>query len=93
MQAKFFKDLLSKAEFVDGFVHVVTSDMLDQSEFWSDDEQEFLEKFKACSNTAAGREFILFLVGYEKMSTYLETVADELGMNSEVEDDEEDDGV
>lgn len=92
MQAKFFKDVLSKAEFVDGFVHVVTSDMLDQSEFWSDDEQEFLDKFRACASTREGREFILFLVGYDKMSTYLENVADELGMNSEVDEDE-DDGI
>jgi hypothetical protein len=92
MQAKFFKNVLSKAEYVDGLVHVVTSDMLDQSEFWSDDEQEFLEKFRACISTQGGREFLLFLVGYEKMSTYLENIADGLGMNSEV-DDEEDDGI
>lgn len=91
MPEKFYNDVLDRTEFVDGFVHTVTSDMLDQSEFWSDDQEEFLEKFKACASTREGREFILFLVGFDKMTTYLENVAEELGMNSEVED--EDDGI
>jgi hypothetical protein len=64
--------------------------MLDQSEFWSEDQEEFLEKFKACANTRDGREFILFLVGYDKMSTYLEYLANTLGMNSDVEEEEDD---
>ena len=88
---KFYNDLLNRTEFVDGFVHVVTSDMLDQSEFWADDQEEFLEKFKACASTKQGRELILFLVGYDSMSAYLENVAESLGMDTDVED--EDDGV
>jgi hypothetical protein len=90
MPEKFYNDVLSRTEFIDGFVHTITSDMLDQSEFWSEDQEEFLEKFKACANTRDGREFILFLVGYDKMSTYLEYLANTLGMNSDVEEEEDD---
>lgn len=89
MQEKFYRDILKDPEYIDGFVHQVTGDMLEQSEFWADDSEEFLEKFQACARTKTGKDFILFLVGHEKMVTYLGTVAEEIGITEPADEEDE----
>lgn len=62
----------------DGLVLNFSADICDQSEFWADDIDEFIEKFKACFGSKPGREFILFLVGHADAASYLQTLYDEL---------------
>lgn len=86
--SKFFDELNSR-EYRDGFTHTFVSDVLDNSEFWPDDSDEFAELFQACAETTEGAAFILFLVGHKKMSKYFTYMRSELGMTSEDEDDDE----
>lgn len=87
---QFFDAVESETQFLDGFVHSVTSDILDHSEFWAEEQEDFLARFRAAASTPEGREFILFLVGWDKMNTYLNEVGEYIGMNTVAEEDSED---
>lgn len=83
-----FEQLKLQPEYVEGLVHCITSDILDHSEFWTEDSDEFLELFEEAVKSKAGREFILFLVGVPNLNEYLNTLSDEIFLdNSEKEDD------
>lgn len=70
-----------------GFIYHVSGDMLDNSEFWEDDREEFLRLFEAAVKTKAGREFFLFLVGFSSIDEYLEEVQEKEGFEEPSEDE------
>lgn len=67
---KFWQNL-SKNELADGLPFIVTSDILDQSEFWSEDALEFNQLFRDCIETEEGAALICFLVGHKNIEDYL----------------------
>lgn len=77
---KFFDEVKTNIEYTDGLVHCVTSDILDHSEFWSEETSDFLEVFEEALKSKGGREFILFLVGMPNINEYLNYLSETLGM-------------
>ncbi len=87
---KFHDDIVDNAAALEEFISIFASDQRDQSDLWSDDANEFLEKFEACVQTAVGRDFILFLVGHESLETYLEYTSTELNLYDPEDSDDDD---
>lgn len=89
MQTKFFQKLADDYSLSASFLDIFQEDIIAAQSAWTDEPQELVELLHAASKTKEGRALILFLVGFDKMSTYIEYVEEHLGIASETDEDDE----